>query len=207
MIQYLGRGRSGLHRAGCWLTASRGDSQESATENRPPMGRWSGSPGRRPQVRVKRCGKSAPAPGVTRAAWQTPPGARSNVGRPARPMSPGRPLRWMTTHPGSRRRLLGGQDPAYRPAHSSHPLVRGGPRRLARSTRREAENFLDGVRGDLVYTACTSTPAGGGHCSRNTPSHGVSPISTRYNWEIAHDLPGALATPRRERDHVVSVVR
>src|SRR4051794_3855438 len=32
------------------------------------------------QVRVKRCGKSAPVPGVTRAAWQTPPGARPNVG-------------------------------------------------------------------------------------------------------------------------------
>src|SRR6478672_10919526 len=27
-------------------------------------------------VRVKRCGKSAPAAGVTRLAWQTPPGAR-----------------------------------------------------------------------------------------------------------------------------------
>jgi hypothetical protein len=33
-----GRGRSGLRRAGCWLTASRGDPQESATENKPPMG-------------------------------------------------------------------------------------------------------------------------------------------------------------------------
>jgi hypothetical protein len=27
------RGKSGLHRAGCWLTASRGDSKDSATEN------------------------------------------------------------------------------------------------------------------------------------------------------------------------------
>src|SRR5687768_9407488 len=27
-------------------------------------------------VRVKRCGKSAPAAGATRLAWQTPPGAR-----------------------------------------------------------------------------------------------------------------------------------
>ncbi len=32
-----GRGRSGLRRAGCWLTASRGDPQDSATESRPPM--------------------------------------------------------------------------------------------------------------------------------------------------------------------------
>ena len=31
------RGRSGLHRAGCWLTASRGDPQDSATESKPPM--------------------------------------------------------------------------------------------------------------------------------------------------------------------------
>ena len=30
------RGKSGLHRAGCWLTASRGDPKESATENKPP---------------------------------------------------------------------------------------------------------------------------------------------------------------------------
>ena len=57
-----------------------------------------GQPGdRAAQVRVKRCGKSAPAPGVTRAARQTPLGARPSVGRAARPMSPGRPHRWMAT--------------------------------------------------------------------------------------------------------------
>jgi len=44
-------GKSELHRAGCWLTASRGDSQESATESKPPAAR---------SVRVKGCGKSAP---------------------------------------------------------------------------------------------------------------------------------------------------
>ena len=94
-----GRGRSGLHRAGCWLTASRGDPQDSATENRPPMAGPKGPA----QVRVKRCGKSAPASGATRTARQTPPGARPSVGRPARPMSPGRPHRWMTTHPDPRK--------------------------------------------------------------------------------------------------------
>ena len=36
------RGRSGLRRAGCWLTASRGDPQDSATERKPPM---AGPPG------------------------------------------------------------------------------------------------------------------------------------------------------------------
>jgi len=37
-----------------------------------------GKPGFFIQVRVKRCGKSAPVPWVTREAWQTPPGARPN---------------------------------------------------------------------------------------------------------------------------------
>jgi len=29
-------GKSGLHRAGCWIISSLGDEQESATESRPP---------------------------------------------------------------------------------------------------------------------------------------------------------------------------
>lgn len=33
------RGTSGHHRAGCQLTAGRGNATESATEKRPPMGR------------------------------------------------------------------------------------------------------------------------------------------------------------------------
>ena len=55
--------------------ASRGDSQESATENKPPVGLAIQS------VRVKRCGKSAPASRATGVARQTPPGARSRTGR------------------------------------------------------------------------------------------------------------------------------
>src|SRR5213078_5175816 len=78
------------------------------------MATRSGQPGRAAQVRVKRCGKSAPAPGVTRAAWQTPPGARPNVGRLARPKSPGRPHRWMATHP----------DPGNRPVDRTPPTGR-----------------------------------------------------------------------------------
>lgn len=31
------RGKSGQHRAGCWLTARRREPMESATENTPPM--------------------------------------------------------------------------------------------------------------------------------------------------------------------------
>ena len=46
------RGKSGLHRAGWWVTPTRGDPRESATENRPP--RRSGG------VRVKRRGKRPP---------------------------------------------------------------------------------------------------------------------------------------------------
>ena len=50
------RGRSGLRRAGCWLTASRGDPQESATENKPPMddGLWAGVTGKGETVRQER---------------------------------------------------------------------------------------------------------------------------------------------------------
>ncbi len=48
------RGKSELQRARCWLTASRGDSKESATENKPPKSQFNDL------VRVKRCGKSAP---------------------------------------------------------------------------------------------------------------------------------------------------
>ncbi len=47
---------------------------------------------RRRRVRVKRCGKSAPAARVTGTARQTPPGARPERARPARPMRTGRPL-------------------------------------------------------------------------------------------------------------------
>ena len=57
-------------------------------------------PVRRAQARVKRCGKSAPAPGVTRVARQTPPGARPNVGY-------GRPVRHS---PGSDNPLVGRTD-------------------------------------------------------------------------------------------------
>ena len=56
-----GRGKSGLHRAGCLVTPRRGNPTESGTEKTPPMilrGLWP----RSIQARVKWCGKSAPAP-------------------------------------------------------------------------------------------------------------------------------------------------
>ena len=62
------------------------------------------APWDRAQVRVKRCGKSAPAAGVTWPARQTPSGARPNRERAARPLTlPGRPHRWMVTHPDPRK--------------------------------------------------------------------------------------------------------
>ena len=101
-------------------TAIRGDSRESATENRPPLS---------PVVRVKRCGKSAPAFRVTGVARQTPPEARSRrphygavaqVFEGGSPEPAGRPLeapgngvsRWMVAAalPGNAE-----QNPAYRP--------------------------------------------------------------------------------------------
>lgn len=49
------RGKSELHRAGCWVTPSGGDSKESATE------RYRRARGNPCKVRVERWGKSSPA--------------------------------------------------------------------------------------------------------------------------------------------------
>jgi len=65
-------GKSGLRRTGWSVTPTGRKARESATESKPPCGVRNGSRG----VRVKRCGKSAPAGGATRLARQTPPGAR-----------------------------------------------------------------------------------------------------------------------------------
>ncbi len=95
-------GKSELHRAGCWLTASRGDPQESATENKPPEVE-------RPRVRVKRCGKSAPRPGRLGRHGkphleQEPIGERPREGtRMARPMLPGCSLMRPLGNQGPRR--------------------------------------------------------------------------------------------------------
>jgi len=124
------RGKSGLHRAGWSVTPTRGDPRESATENRPPAFAL---------ARVKRWGKSPPAPGVTRAARQTPPGARSRGGPPgplrrrsraARPMPAGRPHeatgnggpRWMTVA----RTSVRSTEPGLQ-ADSSRLIVRRSP--------------------------------------------------------------------------------
>ena len=63
------RGKSGLQRTGWWVTPTGREIRESATENKPPRGVLR-------EVRVKRCGKSAPAGRVTGLARQTPPEAR-----------------------------------------------------------------------------------------------------------------------------------
>src|SRR3954453_11516730 len=39
------RGKSGLHRAGWWVTPTRGNPRDSATENRPPSGPGPGGKG------------------------------------------------------------------------------------------------------------------------------------------------------------------
>ncbi len=87
------RGKSGLHRAGGWVTPRRREATESATETTPPMGRsllW-------PQARVKRCGKSAPGSGASRDAGKPLPeqgqiegclrffGGRRSTASPGRP--------------------------------------------------------------------------------------------------------------------------
>jgi hypothetical protein len=64
--------------AGCWLTASRGDSKESATENRPPGVRATVRPGKGETVWQEHTALL-----VTGGARQTPPGARPNRDRGA----------------------------------------------------------------------------------------------------------------------------
>src|SRR3954451_18453542 len=101
--------------------------------NTPPMARAQLT---RAQVRVKWCGKSAPA-SRRRGGWANPTRCkgkqeRSQVARRA----PGRPLRWMAAKR---------QDPAYRPAKGGAP-ERPGP--LLRVVALEAELAAD-VAGDL----------------------------------------------------------
>jgi hypothetical protein len=87
---------------------TRGNPRESATESRPPMAEPHVSSA---QVRVKRCGKSAPA------SWRhggsaNPTRCKAKQGRSqAARQGPGRPQRWMVAH--DRIRLIG--------------LLRGGP--------------------------------------------------------------------------------
>ena len=83
----------GSMETGWRLTAAGGDPRESATENKPPRLGF----GLR-AVRVKRCGKSAPRVLVTRAARQTPPGARPNRGGRER----GNPARKPVFRPAAR---------------------------------------------------------------------------------------------------------
>ncbi len=86
-------GKSGLRRAGCWVTPRRSDATESATETIAPMA----SRQREGQARVKRCGKSAPGPGESRDAGKPHPEQGQIEGllpsRRAAPgcSSPGRP--------------------------------------------------------------------------------------------------------------------
>ena len=77
----VGGGKSGLRRAGCWITSSGGDPKESATENKPPGTRmvWLVSV-RCSLARVKRCGKSAPIP-VATPGFGKPHPVQDQIGR------------------------------------------------------------------------------------------------------------------------------
>jgi hypothetical protein len=59
------RGKSGLHRTRWWVTPTVREDRESATESKPPNGGVMAWPSHCVVVRVKRCGKSAPAVRVT----------------------------------------------------------------------------------------------------------------------------------------------
>ena len=83
------RGKSGLHRAGCWREPGGGDLTTKCNRERPPM---DGQPS---QVRVKRCGKSAPACGATRGSGKLHPEQGQAGGeRPAQHLRVGRTDGW-----------------------------------------------------------------------------------------------------------------
>ena len=115
------------------------------------------------QVRVKRCGKSAPAPGVTRAARQTPLGARPNRGTdgPSGPSqedpSPGRPLRWMATHRDPRKGP-GDRTPPTSRLTVTTPLTRGNAAAANRADRRPRHDTSRGLHG---HGRCRAAGAGG----------------------------------------------
>jgi hypothetical protein len=122
------RGRSGLHRAGCWREPGRSDLTDRATESRPPMA----GPGSA-QARVKRCGKSAPSPGATSADGNPHPeqGRAEEIDGPSGPRghSSGRPQRWMVTQPDSREGPVDRIPPTGRLTSAPPPPTRiRGPR-------------------------------------------------------------------------------
>jgi hypothetical protein len=144
--------------------------------------------GRAAQARVKRCGKSAPAAGVTRSARQTPPGARPSRGdglpvppdKPGEP--PGRPQRWMITPSGDRR-----TEPRLQ-ADSSSP----GPLRLRRATRE--------CHGSPMVGRARSRTGAVGHCVEQ--ALGKPP---RGHSSLGSTCPGSFvqAGDRRRPDWVV----
>lgn len=122
-------------------------------------------------VRVKRCGKSAPASRVTGVARQTPPEARSR--RPHRKVRPRRRLRvarpslrvgrlrhpatvcpdgWSPPYRRCLRRGGGEQNPAYRPTRPPHvwdqrdQLVAGFPVRSPYAVDPSTESIASRVR-------------------------------------------------------------
>jgi hypothetical protein len=140
------RGRSGLRRAGRWVTPTRGNPRDSATENRPPG---------LAQVRVKRWCKRPPAIRVTGSARQTPPGARSNSARSraARPSA-----RVDRTRPAATS-VLDGWSPNGAPqgAREQNPAYRPAPPHQASDLRKRRYR---GVQSADPNGASAKTPSG-----------------------------------------------
>jgi hypothetical protein len=117
------RGRSGLHRAGWWPTATRGDSRESATENRPPPPPGGGQGETVVQETTSTAGDRRGSANPTwsktrqRAFEGGPP---ELAGRSHEGVGNGTP-RWMVANRAVVRRH-GEQNPAYEPAHPHSKL-------------------------------------------------------------------------------------
>ncbi len=156
-LRFYWRGKSGLHRAGGWVTPRRREATESATETTPPMG-----PSKLgPQARVKRCGKSAPGSGASRDAGKPLPeqgqiegclrffGGRCPTASPGRPHDSFRQREdQIDDHrpgpPGYRIRLTG---PLGRPSSQPLPAVGGETSRILPQSNRAgdlADRFVTG---------------------------------------------------------------
>ena len=150
------RGRSGLRRAGCWLTASRGDPQDSATERKPPMAGLRARTGKGERVRQERTsGGGDPAGSVNPTRSKAKRGRRAARPVSEKGRSPGRPLRWMATQALRLSSGRGaGQNPAYRPAHRQ-PLRSCGPSLIWKQQPDKP------MRPEPSTDPCRGTPPGG----------------------------------------------
>ena len=146
---------------------------------------------------MKRCGKSAPASGATRAARQTPLGARPNRGNglPARSSDQPQVGRSDGWPPPGRPQGPRAQNPAYRPAHRHRAYIFPNP---WSADRRNASVKLRKSRPSIAWsigrTTGTASPRGRPRAPRRRPTQQV-PIPRRHDEPPAADCAQIVKSP------------